>query len=205
MGFSLWYLCVWAYELVYACICVSFFFLLLFFTTVLSPWEIWVASAGESQLRQSCYPTYDACWMFKCFHNPPNSDMDYTHTNLNLTVDESTEVADSGFHLLEWLSTKFPVFDLLFKLLTKKWKENEHFISPWLQFYNCHMCNSIYCSVCVREREREKERACVCACQGVLRFIKWSLMQVCSYILKNIYLLCYSATLILLILLIDNM
>ena len=25
----------------------------------------------------SCYPTYCACWVFYCFHNPPNFDMDY--------------------------------------------------------------------------------------------------------------------------------
>ena len=52
------------------------------FTTVLSQWdfshgEIRVAFPGESQLRQSCYSTYGACWMFECFHNPLNSDMDY--------------------------------------------------------------------------------------------------------------------------------
>ena len=25
---------------------------------------------------ESRYPTYGACWVFYCFHNPPNSDMD---------------------------------------------------------------------------------------------------------------------------------
>ena len=36
---------------------------------------------------ESRYPTYGAYWVFKCFHNPSNSDMDYgmfnVHTNVN--------------------------------------------------------------------------------------------------------------------------
>ena len=40
------------------------FYTCLTFTTVLSPWEIWVALPRESQLWRSCYPTYCACWVF---------------------------------------------------------------------------------------------------------------------------------------------
>ena len=32
---------------------------------------------GKPAATESCYPTYGACWVFQCFHNPPNSDMDY--------------------------------------------------------------------------------------------------------------------------------
>ena len=32
---------------------------------------------GMPAVTESRYPTYDACWVFECFHNPPNSDMDY--------------------------------------------------------------------------------------------------------------------------------
>ena len=39
------------------------------------PWEIWVAVPRESQLWQSHYPTYRACWVFLCLRNRPNSDM----------------------------------------------------------------------------------------------------------------------------------
>ena len=40
------------------------------------PWEIQVAFPRKSQLQKSLCPTYGACWLFWCFHNPPNSDMD---------------------------------------------------------------------------------------------------------------------------------
>ena len=29
---------------------------------------------------------YDACWVFYCFHNPPNSDMDYEIFNVRIDV-----------------------------------------------------------------------------------------------------------------------
>ena len=46
---------------------------------------IWISPMGNSgrllrgkpAATESRYPTYGACWMFGCFHNPPNSDMDY--------------------------------------------------------------------------------------------------------------------------------
>ena len=42
------------------------------------PWGVRVAfPQGKPAATESRYPTYGACWMFKCFHNPPNSDMDY--------------------------------------------------------------------------------------------------------------------------------
>ena len=41
------------------------------------PWEIWVAFPKENQLQQSRYLTLTNqstfCWVFSCFHNPPNS------------------------------------------------------------------------------------------------------------------------------------
>ena len=67
-----------------------------------------VVLPGESQLRQSraTQPTYGACWVFKCFHNPPNSDMDYRIFNVHMeanacgctrdTVRESALKVDSG-------------------------------------------------------------------------------------------------------------
>ena len=32
------------------------------------------------------YPTYGACWMFTCFHNPPNFDMDHGIFNVRADV-----------------------------------------------------------------------------------------------------------------------
>ena len=32
--------------------------------------------SGKPAVTESHYPTYGACWLFLCFHNPPNSDMD---------------------------------------------------------------------------------------------------------------------------------
>ena len=50
-------------------------------------WEIQVAFPRESQLRQSCatQPTVHA-GCFKCFHNPPNSDMDHSIFNVHTDV-----------------------------------------------------------------------------------------------------------------------
>ena len=66
-------------------------------------WEIQVAFPWESQPRQSRFPTYGACWMFYCFHNPSNSDMDYRIFNVctdvhacDYTVKESVLKVDSG-------------------------------------------------------------------------------------------------------------
>ena len=42
------------------------------------PWEILVAVQRE---------TYSACWVFQCFYNPPNSDMDYRIFDVHTDVD----------------------------------------------------------------------------------------------------------------------
>ena len=39
------------------------------------PWE-------KPAMTESRYSTYCACWVFQCFYNPPNSDMDYRIFNL---------------------------------------------------------------------------------------------------------------------------
>ena len=41
---------------------------------------------GKSAATESRYSTYYACWVFKCFHNPPNSDMDYGIFNVRTDV-----------------------------------------------------------------------------------------------------------------------
>ena len=37
---------------------------------------------GKPAATESRYPTYCACWVFWCFHNPPNCDMDYRIFNM---------------------------------------------------------------------------------------------------------------------------
>ena len=64
---------------------------------------------GKPAATESRYPTYGACWVFECFRNAPNSDMDYgifnAHTDVNAcdctrgcadTVSESALKVDSG-------------------------------------------------------------------------------------------------------------
>ena len=54
------------------------------------PWEMQFAFPRECQLRlESHYPTYSACWVFQCFHNPPNSDMDCRIFNMRTDVNAS--------------------------------------------------------------------------------------------------------------------
>ena len=50
------------------------------------PWEIQVAFPREIQLQQLRYPNYHACWVCVCFHNPPNSDVDYGIFNVRTDV-----------------------------------------------------------------------------------------------------------------------
>ena len=63
----------------------------------------------EKPALESHYLTHDACWVFWCLHNLPNSDMDYRtfnmHTELNArsctrgctdTIRESALKVDSG-------------------------------------------------------------------------------------------------------------
>ena len=45
-------------------------------------WNSGCILRGKPAATESRYPTYCACWMFKCFHNPPNSDMDYRIFNV---------------------------------------------------------------------------------------------------------------------------
>ena len=62
-----------------------FFFLQLYSPTEISSWEIWVALPWEKPAAtESRYPTYGACQVFQCFHNPPNSDMDYRIFNVRI-------------------------------------------------------------------------------------------------------------------------
>ena len=64
---------------------------------------------GKPAATESRYPTYGACRVFQCFHNPPNSDMYYgifnVRTDVNAcdctlgctdTVRESALKVDSG-------------------------------------------------------------------------------------------------------------
>ena len=72
---------------------VVYFYFLLRFTAVLSQWDFSHGKFGSLFLvgkpasTESRYPTYCACWVFYCLHNPPNSDMDYrifnVHTDVN--------------------------------------------------------------------------------------------------------------------------
>ena len=41
---------------------------------------------GKPAATESRYPTYGACSVFECFHNPPNSDMDYRILNVHTGV-----------------------------------------------------------------------------------------------------------------------
>ena len=43
------------------------------------PWE-------KPAVTESHYPTCYACWVSECFHNPPNSDMDYRFFNMRTDV-----------------------------------------------------------------------------------------------------------------------
>ena len=63
----------------YVCILCTFLSQLDFF-----PWEIWVAFVKESQFQQSRATqwVWGAWWVFTCYHNPPNSDMDYKIFNV---------------------------------------------------------------------------------------------------------------------------
>ena len=49
------------------------------------PWESQVAFPGGKQAATVTLP-YGACWVFYCFHNPPNSDMDYEIFNVRIDV-----------------------------------------------------------------------------------------------------------------------
>ena len=40
-------------------------------------WNSACIPRGKPAATESRYPTYGACWVFCCFFNPPNSEMDY--------------------------------------------------------------------------------------------------------------------------------
>ena len=74
-----------------------------------SPWKIRCFCLGKPAATESYYPTYGACWVFQCFHNPPKSGMDNrifkVRTDVNAcdcireyadTVRESALKVDSG-------------------------------------------------------------------------------------------------------------
>ena len=60
---------------------ITFLHFFTFYTCIVQmvflPWEIQVYFPRESKLQQLHYPTYGACWVLWCFHNPLNSDFDY--------------------------------------------------------------------------------------------------------------------------------
>ena len=37
---------------------------------------------GKPAVTELHYPTYGACWVFQCFLNPPDSDMEYRIVNV---------------------------------------------------------------------------------------------------------------------------
>ena len=43
-------------------------------------------SPGKASRDRVALPTYGACWVFECFHNPPNFDMDYRILNVRTDV-----------------------------------------------------------------------------------------------------------------------
>ena len=64
-----------------------FFFFYIFYDCAISPIGIsgyhpW----GKPDATESRYPTYGACWVFECFHNLPNSDMDYGIFNVRVDI-----------------------------------------------------------------------------------------------------------------------
>ena len=56
----------------------------------LLPWKIRVSfPRGKPAATESRYPTYNTCWVFQCFHNPPNSDMGDGIFNVRTAVNAS--------------------------------------------------------------------------------------------------------------------
>ena len=56
---------------------------------------------GKPAATESRYQTYDACWLFYCFHNPPNSDMDHGIFNVRKDVNacDCTRAGPMLYHL----------------------------------------------------------------------------------------------------------
>ena len=62
-------------------------FLFLFYNYIVPlgflPWEFsGCFLRGKPAATESRYPTYDACWLFQCVHNPPKFDTDYRILNV---------------------------------------------------------------------------------------------------------------------------
>ena len=63
---------------------------------------------GKPAATESRYPTYGTCWVFLCFHNPPNSDMDYGLFNVRSDVnacDCTRACTDTRKRALHWKLT----------------------------------------------------------------------------------------------------
>ena len=63
----------------------TFYFLQLYCPNGISP----MGNSGcfprrKPAATESRYPVYCTCWVFKCFHNPPDSDMDYEIFNVRI-------------------------------------------------------------------------------------------------------------------------
>ena len=74
-----------------------FLLLVVFCLTVLSHWDFSMGNLGcfpwgKPAATESRYPIYGACWVFLCFHNPSNSDMDYwiCHMHSDITAWDCT-------------------------------------------------------------------------------------------------------------------
>ena len=83
MGSTVGYMQLLAFFLSFYCLC--------YCTTVLSHWGFYhgkfgLLSRGKPAATESRYLTYCACRMYKCFHNPPNSDIDYGIFNVRTDV-----------------------------------------------------------------------------------------------------------------------
>ena len=63
------------------------YFLQLFCPSGISPvGNLGCLPRGKPAATESRYPTYGACWVFLCFHNPPNSDVGYGIFNVRTDV-----------------------------------------------------------------------------------------------------------------------
>ena len=84
----------WASRIspVFLCLALSIFFLFFIFIQLYCPNGISpMRNSGcfpreKPAATESRYPTYGACWVFWCFHNSPNSDMDYRIFNVRTYV-----------------------------------------------------------------------------------------------------------------------
>ena len=130
------------------CSALVFFF---FFFFELSHWDFSLGNLGhlswKSQLRESCYPTYSACWVFQCFHNPPDSDMDYRifkmhmwsfcmHTHMGPQFIVSPERLLWGYRSAQiWTPGKRPPIPVVTRLgnaWPQLWRANALCVCYWL-------------------------------------------------------------------------